>query len=90
MKHEGSGLALRHFHPSLYSVNTTFLGYVGAALVVVVWVITFLLARILSLRLGGLTGDTYGAIIELSEVTNLILIIVIGKLGGTSWLDLYL
>jgi len=72
------------------ALAATFLGYIGAALVVVVWVITFLLARILSLRLGGLTGDTYGAIIELSEVTNLILIIVIGKLGGISWLDLYL
>ncbi len=68
----------------------TFLGYVGVALVVVIGAITFLLARILSLRLGGLTGDTYGAIIELSEVASLILIIIIGELGGTSWLGLYL
>jgi adenosylcobinamide-GDP ribazoletransferase len=72
------------------ALAATFLGYIGIALMVVVWVITFLLAKTLSLRLGGLTGDTYGAIIELSEVATLILIIIIGKLGGTSWLDLYL
>jgi len=72
------------------AVAVTCLSYAGVAVAVVAWVITFVLARILSLRLGGLTGDTYGAIIELSEVANLILIIIIGKLGGTSWLDLYL
>jgi adenosylcobinamide-GDP ribazoletransferase len=72
------------------AIVAIFLGYAGAALMVVVWVFTFLLARNLSLRLGGLTGDTYGAIIEISEVASLILIIIIGKLGGTSWLGLYL
>jgi adenosylcobinamide-GDP ribazoletransferase len=58
------------------ALAATFLSYAGVALVVVVWVITFLLARILSSRLGGLTGDTYGAIIEISEVANLILVII--------------
>ena len=72
------------------ALAAAFLSYAGVAMVAVVWVTSFLLARTLSLRLGGLTGDTYGAIIELSEVVSLILIIIIGKLGGTSWLGLYL
>ena len=54
------------------------------------WIIVFLTAKLFSSRLGGLTGDTYGAIIEITEVFVLISIIIIGKAGGTSWLDSYL
>jgi len=71
-------------------IATIFLSYTGVALVAGIWIIASLIAKVLSSHLGGLTGDTYGAIIELSEVATLILIIIIGKLGGTSWLGLYL
>ncbi|MBT9166055.1 MAG: Adenosylcobinamide-GDP ribazoletransferase [Chloroflexi bacterium] len=60
------------------AVAAAFLNYAGVAMVVVVWVTVFLLGRTLTSRLGGLTGDAYGAIIELSEVASLILIIIIG------------
>ena len=72
------------------AIASVFLSYIGVVLLAGIWVIAFLIARLLSYRLGGLTGDTYGAIIEISEVATLILIIIIGKMGGTSLLGLYL
>ncbi|MFO8100759.1 MAG: adenosylcobinamide-GDP ribazoletransferase [Dehalococcoidia bacterium] len=65
-----------------------FLGWIGLALVTGIWATAYLVAKGLSFRLGGLTGDTYGAVIELAEVCVLIAIVIIGKAGGTSWLDL--
>ncbi len=70
------------------AIAAGFLNWIGLALVAGIWVIAFLIAKGLSSRLGGLTGDTYGAIIEISEVCILIAIVIIGKAGGTSWLDL--
>jgi len=70
------------------AVAIAFLSYSGAALVGGIWLVVFLVGKGLSSRLGGLTGDTYGAIIEFSEVCILIGVIIIGKAGGTSWLDL--
>jgi adenosylcobinamide-GDP ribazoletransferase len=49
----------------------------GATLMVSLWVLTFGVASFLRHRLGGLTGDTYGAIIELSEVFTLMLIFLL-------------
>ena len=65
-----------------------FLNWIGLVLAATIWIIAFLIAKGLSIRLGGLTGDTYGAIIELAEVVILIGIVIIGEAGGTSWLDL--
>mgnify|MGYP000731210232 CR=1 FL=1 len=45
-----------------------------------VWVATFLIGVALSKRLGGLTGDCYGATIELGETLSLLSIIIIGVL----------
>jgi len=39
---------------------------------------------------GGLTGDSYGAINEFTEVAVLVLICIIGQLGGISWLSSFL
>lgn len=66
------------------------ISYSGAALVIAVTTLSWVIGRVLSRRLGGLTGDTYGAIIELVEVSVLVGIIIIGKAGGTSWLGSYL
>ena len=64
------------------------MSWIGPALVAGIGVVAFLIAKGLSFRLVGLTGDTYGAIIELAEVCILIAIVIIGEAGGTSWLDL--
>lgn len=64
------------------------LSWIGLVLMAGIWIVTFLIAKGLSTLLGGLTGDTYGAIIELLEVAILIAIVIIGEAGGSSWLDL--
>lgn len=46
----------------------------GLALVAAAWLVVVLLAALLSRRLGGLTGDTYGAINEVAEVAALVLV----------------
>lgn len=70
------------------AIVSIFLTYIGPVLVVAIWLIIYLVAKGLSYLLAGLTGDTYGFMIEVSEVCILIAIIVIDKAGGTSWLDL--
>ncbi len=70
--------------------TSIFLFWIGPVLIAGVWLISFILAKMLSRRLGGLTGDTYGAIIEVSEACILIGIIIIWEAGGTSWLGSYL
>ncbi len=69
-------------------ISIAVLTWIGPILMAGLWIITFMIAKGLSVRLGGLTGDTYGAIIELSEVAILIGIVIIGEAGGSSWLDL--
>jgi cobalamin synthase len=46
----------------------------------VLWLLVFGIASYFRSRLGGLTGDTYGAINEIAEVLVLILIILIWRL----------
>jgi cobalamin synthase len=46
----------------------------GLAVMASAWLISLLLSIYLSRKLGGLTGDTYGAIDEVVEVAVLILI----------------
>jgi adenosylcobinamide-GDP ribazoletransferase len=52
----------------------------GLALMAALWLIAFGISSYFRSRLGGLTGDNYGAINELTEVLVLILIILIWKL----------
>ncbi|MFA4835993.1 MAG: adenosylcobinamide-GDP ribazoletransferase [Dehalococcoidia bacterium] len=72
------------------AIASIFLSYPGIALMAAIGTVTFLIARVLISRLGGLTGDTYGAIIELTEVCILISVVIIGEAGGSSWLGSYL
>ena len=52
----------------------------GLAVMLLVWATTCGIAALLKSKLGGLTGDSYGAIIEVSEVMVVVLVIVIEKL----------
>jgi adenosylcobinamide-GDP ribazoletransferase len=52
----------------------------GLALIAALWLVIFGIASYFRSRLGGLTGDSYGAINELAEVAVLLLIIVIWRL----------
>jgi cobalamin synthase len=52
----------------------------GLILMAVLWLLVFGIASYFRSRLGGLTGDTYGAINEIAEVLVLILIILIWRL----------
>ena len=58
---------------------------VGLAVILGVWVIVALVAIYLKSKLAGLTGDTYGAINELAEVSVLILV---SLLAHNQWLGL--
>jgi len=51
----------------------------GLMLMAVVWLIAFGIGSFFRSGLGGLTGDNYGAILELSEVLVLLLVILIGR-----------
>ena len=52
----------------------------GLALMGILWLIIFGIASSFRARLGGLTGDNYGAINELAEVLVLLLLILIRRL----------
>ena len=60
-------------------VAVAILKWWGLALMAVLWLIVFGIAGYFRSRLGGLTGDSYGAINEISEVLVLMLIILIGR-----------
>ena len=53
----------------------------GLLLIVSVWMITVIMATYLKRKFSGLTGDTYGAINEVAEVSVLILVILLSRLG---------
>ena len=52
----------------------------GLALMAALWLIIFGVASYFRSRLGGLTGDNYGAINELAEVLVLLLTILVWRL----------
>jgi len=52
----------------------------GLALMAALWLMVFGIGSYLRCRLGGLTGDNYGAVNELSEVMVLLLLILIWRL----------
>ena len=60
-------------------VSLIVLRWWGLALMAILWLIVFGIGVFFRSRLGGLTGDNYGAVIELSEVLVLLLIILIGR-----------
>ena len=53
----------------------------GFFLMLIIWVIVVVMAAYLKGRLGGLTGDTYGAINEVAEVCLLILVCLLAHIG---------
>lgn len=53
----------------------------GFVIMVAIWVIVVAMAAYLKGKLGGLTGDTYGAINEVSEVLVLILVCLLAHVG---------
>jgi adenosylcobinamide-GDP ribazoletransferase len=58
-----------------------FLNWLGILLLGVTWLVTTLLARLAVARIGGLTGDVYGAIGEVVEVVVLVVTVTILGLG---------
>ncbi len=53
----------------------------GLAIMFCVWVITVVMATYFKSKFSGLTGDTYGAINEVVEVSVLILVVLLARLG---------
>lgn len=58
------------------AASVLLLSWWGAVLMAALWLITFGIASYFNSTLGGLTGDVYGALNELSEALVLILIII--------------
>jgi adenosylcobinamide-GDP ribazoletransferase len=63
-------------------VAAVLLKWWGLALMAALWLISFGIANYFRSRLGGLTGDNYGAINEMAEVIVLILLVIIGDFNG--------
>lgn len=62
------------------AIAVALLKWWGLVLMAALWLVAFGIASCFRARLGGLTGDNYGAIDELAEVLVLLLIILIGRL----------
>ena len=60
-------------------IASVLLGWWGLALMAAVSLIVLIFARFLSSRLGGLSGDSYGAVSELTQLAVLILIYIIAN-----------
>ncbi|GAH99636.1 unnamed protein product, partial [marine sediment metagenome] len=95
-KKEGMGWAIKRGASFWGMVVATLFSFIvvlvllkwwGAALLAVLGLILLVVSKYLCSRFGGLTGDTYGAINEFAEVVALILTLLIGELGGASWLS---
>jgi len=61
-------------------ISVILLNWQGLVLIAGVWLISFGIASYFHSRLGGLTGDIYGALSELSEVLVLIAVIILWRL----------
>jgi len=57
--------------------------FAGLVIMLVVWIMAVVMAVIFKRKFAGLTGDTYGAINELAEVSVLILVLLLARLGLT-------
>jgi adenosylcobinamide-GDP ribazoletransferase len=51
--------------------------FMGLILIFGVWIVSTLLATYFKYKFAGLTGDTYGAINEIAEVTTLLLVVLV-------------
>ena len=54
---------------------------IGLAIMFLIWVITVAMAAYFKSKFSGLTGDNYGAINEVAEVSVLILVVLLARLG---------
>ncbi len=57
--------------------------FAGLVIMLVVWIMAVVMAVVFKRKFAGLTGDTYGAINELAEVSVLILVLLLARLGLT-------
>ncbi len=64
------------------AVSGGLLRWQGTILMVIAWIIATTLGYFLRSRLGGLTGDTYGAINEIVEVVTLMVVPFIASIGA--------
>ncbi len=62
-------------------VTFIFFGASGALLLIVTWLAATLIARFAVARIGGLTGDVYGATCETVETVLLVIVIVMANWG---------
>jgi len=63
-------------------VTAALMRWQGVVLMVGVWLIILGVSYFFRSRLGGLTGDTYGAVNELAEVWVLILLPLVAGIGN--------
>ena len=87
-KSSGMGLAFkqgaRWYRLTIATVMALAMAFIilqlwGLVLMAILWLFVFGIVSYFRSRLGGLTGDTYGAINEIAEVLVLILIILVGR-----------
>ncbi len=64
------------------AVSGGLLRWQGTILMIIAWIIATTLGYFLRSRLGGLTGDTYGAINEIGEVVTLMVVPFIASIGA--------
>jgi adenosylcobinamide-GDP ribazoletransferase len=62
-------------------VSVILLNWLGVVLLVATWLVATLIARLAVARIGGLTGDVYGAICEVVEAVLLVLVILAPSLS---------
>ena len=65
--------------------NITYYYLAGPAIILGIWVIVIIMGAYFKYKFGGLTGDTYGAINEVTEVGVLIIVVL---LAHNQWLGL--
>jgi len=63
------------------AVAAVLLQLAGLAIMLGTWVIVVIMANYLKRKFSGLTGDTYGAINEVAEVSVLLLVCLLAQLG---------
>ncbi len=87
-KHSGMGLAFKRGATWQRLTIATVIALIvavallklwGLVLMAALWLVAFGIASYFRSRLGGLTGDNYGAINEIAEVLVLLLLILIGR-----------
>ncbi len=67
---------------AVYTLTASYflLGITGIIAATIVWLLATLFGILLSKKLGGLTGDCYGATIEIGETLSLLSVIILGAI----------